>query len=109
MAVVNTDDLLERIKSLFGENTSDEVISVVEDYADTIADLKLNNSYDKKYVDLVEEHNELKEKYNELDGAWRKKYLERFTNSGNVEDYEKDEEFEEQETIEKTKFSELFK
>lgn len=106
MAVVNTDVLLERIKSIFGENTSDEVISVVEDYADTIADLKVN-SYDKKYVDLEEEYNELKEKYNELDGTWRKKYLERFTNSADVEDYGK-EEFEEQEINEKTKFSELF-
>ena len=64
MAVRSYDDLLDMIKNRIGEDTSDESITLIEDFTDT-------------YNSLTDGEN-WKTKYEENDAMWRKKYKERF-------------------------------
>lgn len=94
MAVLKKEDLLNAIKEIVGDDTSDDTITFIENVTDTINDLesKSNDSEDWKT------------KYEENDKAWREKYRNRFF--GNKEDFEEKEE-DEDKTI-KT-FEDLFK
>lgn len=62
------EDLMKIIESKIGDDTSDESLSIIEDFTDT-----LNN-----YEVLVRDTVDWKQKYNELDQVWRKRYRERF-------------------------------
>lgn len=64
MAVLTKEKLLESVNERFKDDTSDEVISFIEDITDTI------NSYDSG--------EDWKTKYEENDAAWRQRYKERF-------------------------------
>lgn len=66
MAVVTRDELMERIRSRIGEDTSDEALALIEDFADTFTDLETRTGEDWK------------SKYDELDKTWREKYKARF-------------------------------
>lgn len=66
MAVVTRDNLMERIHSVIGKDTSDESLSLIEDFTDTFTDLETRIGEDWK------------SKYDELDKAWREKYKARF-------------------------------
>nr|DAU41984.1 MAG TPA: hypothetical protein [Caudoviricetes sp.] len=66
MAVVTRDDLMERIRSRIGDDTSDETLSLIEDFTDTFSDLETRAGEDWK------------SKYDELDKTWREKYKARF-------------------------------
>lgn len=66
MAVVTRDDLMERIRSRIGDDTSDEALSLIEDFTDTFSDLEVRAGEDWK------------SKYDELDKTWREKYKARF-------------------------------
>lgn len=66
MAVVTRDNLMGRIRSVIGEDTSDESLSLIEDFTDTFTDLETRAGEDWK------------SKYEELDNTWRKKYKARF-------------------------------
>lgn len=66
--VVTKDELLEKIKTKIGEDTSDESISLIEDINDTYDDLQ----------NRVSEAGDWKTKYEENDASWRTKYKERF-------------------------------
>lgn len=79
MAVRTKDELLGIIKERFGEDTTDETISFVEDITDTL------NDYDNKNSVNWEQ------KYKDNDEKWRKKYRDRFFNSSE-QDAEDDEE-----------------
>ena len=62
------EEIITRFKEIVGDdNTSDEVLSFVEDIADTVVE----DDYERKY-------NELRVQYDENDAAWRKKYRDRF-------------------------------
>lgn len=62
------EEILTKFREIVGDdNTSDEVLAFVEDVADTIVE----DDYERKY-------NEMVERYNENDAAWRKKYRDRF-------------------------------
>lgn len=64
MAVSTKEDLIARISESFGENLSDDNISLLEDVADTI--------------DSFSDKEDWKTKYEENDASWRKRYKERF-------------------------------
>lgn len=64
MAVLTKEKLLESVSERFKDDTSDEVLSFIEDITDTI------NSYDSM--------DDWKTKYEENDAAWRQRYKERF-------------------------------
>ena len=62
------EEIITRFKEIVGDdNTSDEVLSFVEDVADSFTE----DDYKAKY-------DELKVQYVENDAAWRKKYRDRF-------------------------------
>lgn len=92
MAVRTKDELLGIIKERFGEDTTDETISFVEDITDTL------NNFDNKNSVYWEQ------KYKDNDEAWRKKYRDRFFNSSE-QDYEDDEE----EQVKPLTYENLFK
>jgi hypothetical protein len=91
MAVLSFDELIAKIKTKIGEDTSDESIELLEDVTDTF---NANNDGE-----------DWKTKYEENDKEWRKKYIDRFSGSGGSEQDEEEEEEEE----EKTTFEDLFK
>lgn len=68
MAVSTKEDLVARISASFGENLSDDNISLLEDLSDTI--------------DSFSDNEDWKTKYEENDASWRKRYKERFEGKG---------------------------
>lgn len=90
MAVLSFDELIAKIKTKIGEDTSDESIALLEDVTDTF---NANNDGE-----------DWKTKYEENDKEWRKKYIDRFSGSGGSDPDEEEEEEEE-----KTTFEDLFK
>lgn len=89
MAIRPSDELISAINAALGENTTDEVLSILEDLKDTLADGQEN----------------WKQKYEENDRNWRERYRARFLNvsddvEGSPEDYTEDETME---------FDDLFK
>lgn len=96
MAVVSLEELLESVKDLLGDNTSDKSIKIIEDITDTYNDAK------------GADNDDWKAKYEENDEAWRKKYRDRFFKK-EVEKEEKKEEASGLDDVEvKTKYEELF-
>lgn len=73
--VLTREELLNSVRNQFGEDTSDDVLVLVENITDTITDLE-NKS--KGQTDW-------KKKYEENDASWRKRYRDRFF-SGSSED-----------------------
>lgn len=80
MAVKKKQDLIEQLKAKFGEDTGDDVLSILEDVTDTITELEQQ----------VEESGSWKQKAEDIEKTWRKKYADRF--SGLTEKEEKQEE-----------------
>ena len=70
MAVSTKEDLVARISASFGENLSDDNISLLEDLSDTI--------------DSFSDKEDWKTKYEENDASWRKRYKERFEGKGDL-------------------------
>ena len=93
MAVRTKEELLASIKARFGEDTSDESITLLEDVADTIGDYESRSGEDWK------------KKYEENDSSWRKKYTDRFFNPP---DSDEDKGDEEEKPVPRT-FEDLFK
>lgn len=70
MPYLEKNDFMARLKERFGEDTSDETLSILEDASDTYDELSSRGSEDWK------------QKYEENDASWREKYHERFFTSG---------------------------
>lgn len=101
MAVVTRDDLMERLRSRIGEDTSDEALALIEDFTDTFTDLETRTGKDWK------------SKYNELDKTWREKYKARFFQKPDdkettSEDVKEDNEEDLKNEIKEKSFDELF-
>lgn len=94
MAVSTKEDLVTRLTASFGENLSDDNISLLEDLSDTI--------------DSFSDTEDWKTKYEENDASWRKRYKERFEgkeddspeNEPEIEHYESPTKFEDLFTVE---------
>lgn len=98
MAIKSKDELLNSIKGLLKDDTSDESISLLEDVTDTFANYENgtdNENYKQKYEEKVQEVED-----------WRKKYRDRFFNTGSEDNPKKIEE-KEPEPVKKT-FDDLF-
>lgn len=78
MAVVTKEAILERVKTLAGENKDDNVISLLEDVTDTFTDLEQRSTGGGDNTDW-------KAKYEELDTSWRERYIARFENTDVVD------------------------
>lgn len=92
MAIKTREEIVATFNQLIGDNSSDEVLSFIDDITDTL-DANNNNEYNK-------------EKFDALDASWRKRYKERFL-SGKPTD--EDEEDFEDEKPKKYTFESLFK
>lgn len=71
MAIKTQEELLNSIKELLKDDTSDESISLLEDVSDTLTDLSAN-----------QDNENWKQKYEDNDKQWRQKYRDRFFNTG---------------------------
>ena len=83
MAIKTKEDIILAIKNMFPNENTDEVIALIEDVADTFDNINENNSENWK------------EKYEQNDAEWRKKYIDRFFNTdneNNENNFEKNEE-----------------
>lgn len=97
MAVRTIEEILEAIRSRIGEDTSDESISLLEDITDTMED----------YETRVADKTDWKNKYDELDATWRRKYIERFSGKSG-EDIKNEQEEQIKDDDEPRTFDELF-
>lgn len=101
MAIRSREELLTSINERFADDTSDEVLALIEDVTDTLSD------YDRRIGDSTD----WESKYNQLDSEWRERYKARFFDSGEPSTESEDinilhpEEVEE----EKTEYMDLFK
>lgn len=68
MAVISREELLNKLKARLGDDTTEEAISMVEDFSDTISD----------YENRISESGDWKTKYEENDKKWRERYMARF-------------------------------
>ena len=92
MAIISKDELMNRLNTFLGEDTTDETLSFIEDVTDTIEDYESKSSTDWE------------KRYNDLDNEWRKKYRERFFRK-----VKEDNEVEEEEVKEEPKtYDDLF-
>lgn len=69
MAVIEKKQIMEQLKTLFGDNNSDEVLSFVEDVSDTFDELQNKAKGDGK---------DWKAEYEKNDAEWRQRYKDRF-------------------------------
>lgn len=99
MAVLKKEEFLERLHARLGEDSSDEAIAFLEDMTDTYNDMETRANGDG--VDW-------KQKYDELNETWRKRYRHRFFSGGSNNPDEK-EESESRYNPEEVKVEDLFK
>lgn len=76
MSVKTKDEIIASLKVKLGDDTSDEVIAILEDVSDTFSDFETR----------ISESGDWKEKYEALDSEWRKRYTERFYSNEEVEE-----------------------
>ena len=65
--VRSKEQLIEEIRAVVGDDTSDNVIALIENVSDTMTELETSDG------------EEWKQKYEENDKMWREKYISRFT------------------------------
>ena len=68
MAILSREDLLAKLRERIGEDTSDEALQFIEDVSDTFGDFETK----------TKDSTDWKNKYEENDKQWRKKYKDRF-------------------------------
>lgn len=73
MAVRTTQEIIDALKSSFGESPDDTQLAMLEDVSDTFTDLNERSGEDWKT------------KYEENDKAWRKRYTDRFSGKDDQE------------------------
>ena len=95
MAVKKKEELMEALRQRIGEDTSDEALSLIEDFNDTMEQYEKSNS----------DSTDWKTKYEENDAQWRQRYKDRFFSKA---DDDEDSTEEEEKTV-PMNFSDLFK
>lgn len=76
MAVKSKNDLLTALNKILGDNSTDDALGLIEDITDTFTD------FETKTKDTTD----WKTKYDENDASWRKKYHDRFFETGSGTD-----------------------
>lgn len=97
MAVKSKEELLESIKGLLADDTSDESIALLEDITD---------SFDAQKTETDAEN--WKKKYEDNDREWRQKYRDRFFSTGS-EDVQQPKELQPEPDNSPKRFEDLFK
>lgn len=97
MAVRTKEELLESIKGLLADDTSDESIALLEDVTDTFDEQKTKTDTE-----------DWKKKYEDNDREWRQKYRDRFFSTGS-DDVPPPKELQPEPDNSPKKFEDLFK
>lgn len=100
MAKRSKNELLEQVKAIIGDDTSDNALNLLSDISDTIDEYEKGTNGDGE---------DWKKKYEENDAQWRQKYKDRFFNKEVQEEDKNDPRIDD--TIpqeKKTKFEDLF-
>lgn len=96
MSILNREQLIEKIRTVVGDITTDSAISLLEDLNDTI----------DNYEEITKDTTNYKEKCEQIDKSWREKYTNRFYSAG---DEEEDPGIRKDDTGENLTFDKLFK
>lgn len=106
MAIKTKADLMNQLKTLVGDDTSDNSLNIIADFSDTLDDMEKKANG---------EGEDWKKKYEENDAQWRQKYKDRFFNGASQFDKEIEDQKEkkpdgtdESEDARKTTFESLF-
>lgn len=103
MAVRTRAEIMDMVKTLVGDDTSDESLNTIGDISDTLEDLEKRSNGDGT---------DWKKKYEENDAEWRQKYKDRFFNTETAKDEKSDpngaDDTTKKETELKASFDELF-
>ena len=99
MSIKTKEEILDALKEIFKDDTSDTALTILEDVSDTFTDLT-----DKSKGDGVD----WEQKYKDNDREWREKYRDRFFNHSADDPIEDIENGDDQHEEIKTKFEELF-
>lgn len=75
MAVTSKDEILNKVKGLLPDSTTDDALSLFEDITDTFDSISSASADSKPEP---EDKVDWQKKYEENDKAWREKYRERF-------------------------------
>lgn len=73
MSILSKDEYFDALHTIIGEDTSEDAITFIENMTDTYNDMESRANGDG--VDW-------KQKYNELDESWKKRYRHRFFTGG---------------------------
>ena len=102
MAVRSVTEVMDALRAYLGEDVSDETLVFIEDVNDTLSN----------YERMVADQTDWESKYKELDESWRKRYRNRFFESGAEDEkgsfIEDVNDVEEQQDGEPETFEELF-
>ena len=95
MAVRTREEVMKAVRDRIGDDSSDDALSFIEDIQDTLNNYENNANND---------NTNWKQRYEDNDKEWRKKYRDRFFSEG-----KDDENNEEDDTPRKYTFDSLFK
>lgn len=99
--VLSKEDFMKRLQERIGDDTTEDALSFIEDFTDTLNDLVTRSTSDGE--------NEWKTKYEELDKNWREKYKARFFDSKiEPEEVKKEQKEDVEKDGEDTSFEDLF-
>lgn len=68
--IISREELISSAREIFGEDSTDEQITFIENLSDTVSD----------FEERITSSGDWKTKYEENDANWRKRYTERFVN-----------------------------
>ena len=101
MSILSRDEMLNRVRSLIGEDNSDESLSLIEDINDTFAE-----DNQQEIERLRAETTRLTEENKRIDNDWREKYKSRFFD-GEIKPPKKEDEFDDK--PKRLSYEDLFK
>lgn len=119
--VLTKEELMQRIRDRIGDGTTDEDIALMEDTADTLAQMDAppedgenwKERYEIAEADWQAKYDQLNAewqgKYDDLDNMWRRRYIDRFNGEVKDEDIIEDNGDVEDEVLGPTTYEELFK
>ena len=99
MSVLTRDDFFNRVQTVVGTDTSDEMLSFIEDMTDTYNDLDGRANGDG--VDW-------EQRYHDLDESWKAKYKQRFFSGGGSARIPQEEHIDESKGNDSIGFDDLF-
>lgn len=118
--VLTKEELMQRIRDRIGDGTTDEDIALMEDAADTLAQMDAppedGENWKERYeiaeadwqAKYDQQNDEWQSKLDELDAAWRRRYIDRFNGEVKDDDIIEDTDDMDDEVVGPTTYEELF-